>query len=106
MRGENFWDTIYVRLDAAVKKASDEKRKVGGLSVIWHLVVSPIAVFGKSLFSVSDRKGRIATLRGALHKSVFSFAVNARLYELGKSDSSELAKIKTEWNKKIPDVDL
>lgn len=99
MRGENFWDGIYARLDAAVKKAGNEKRKVGGFSVLWQMVISPVAVFVKSLVSVSGRNGRRATLREAVHKSVFSFAVNARLYELEKADSSELAKIRTQWNK-------
>lgn len=98
MRGERekFWDGLYARLDTAVKEARGKKRRVVGLFVIWRFVVLPMAVFVKSL--VSGRVGR-NTLREAVHKSVFSFAVSARLYELEKADLSELAKIKTRLNR-------
>lgn len=95
--GGGFWDSIKSDLEKGVESARREKRNIRGVRIIWHLFVAPAITFANSLFLSSNIARGRARLREALHKSIFHLAVNARLYELERGDSSELDKIKNEW---------
>lgn len=96
-KNDGFWDSIKSELENGVKSARKEKRNVTGIRIIYHLFAAPAVIFAKSLFLSSNTLRGRARLRVAAHKSIFHFAVNARLYELERGDRSELDKIKNEW---------
>lgn len=96
-KNDGFWDSIESELEKGIETARREKRNVSGVRIIWHLFFAPAIAFAKAFFLSSNiARGRDG-LRDAVHRSVFHFAVNARLYELERGDRSELDKIKTEW---------
>ena len=97
MKSDPFWNSIESGLEEGVQAARKEKRSVRGIRIIWHLFAAPAILFAKSFFLSSNTVRGRARLREAVHKSIFLFAVNARLYELERGDRSELDKIKNEW---------
>lgn len=93
----SFWGNIETELETEVKKARLKNRRVGGVSLFWHLFLSPILSFVRwYLLSANLFKGRKG-YREAVQKAILLFSVNARLYELQHGDYSLLEKIKRDW---------